>query len=461
MRQLPEKFTAMMRPLAGDALIDALENGEPKRGLRVNTLRLSSEEFKSISPFGLEASPLCPDSFIIGNDEPAGVCAYHDAGLYYLQEPSASSVGEAAGAAPGMRVLDLCAAPGGKSTHIAAKLRGEGILISNECVGSRVKPLRSNLERMGVRNAAITSMMPYDLRKHFMESFDLVLTDAPCSGEGMFRREKNALTEWTYEHALSCAERQTAILEDAAAMTAVGGALVYSTCTLNVYENEMVIDSFLTAHPEFEMEEIEHLSAYSAKPEWCGASHENIRLAARLMPHIVPGEGHFVAKMRKLDSHESVSRQEKSSSRYKQCGKVRLRALTRDENALFSSFWSDNFSSEPWYEPLVYGDNVYLIAPGVRELSIAIAQGVHVGAFKTKRFEPTHSLYMAAEPRTVLRRLELDEDSYRSYVSGSEIECSENGYCAVTVSGYIIGYGKASGGILKNKYPTGLRRSIN
>jgi len=460
MRKLPEKFIEIMRPLAGDALIDALENGEPKRGLRVNTLRLTVDEFMKISPFKLEQSPLCKDSFIISMDDPAGIHPFHDAGLYYLQEPSASSVGQAAGAVPGMRVLDLCAAPGGKSTHVAAKLRGEGILVSNECVSSRVKPLRSNLERMGVRNCAVTSMMPYDLSKYFTESFDLVLTDAPCSGEGMYRREENALTEWTYEHALSCADRQSSILEDAAAMTAPGGALVYSTCTLNVYENEMVIDKFLTAHPEFEMVEIEHLKDYPAKPEWCGAAHNEIRLAARLMPHIVPGEGHFVAKMRKTDSVQEISK-EKARSHRQQSRKERLRPLTKDENALFNSFWKDNFTAEPWYEPVVYLDNVYLIAPEVRDMTIAAAQGVHIGTFKTKRFEPTHSLYMAADPKTVLRSMELDEETYKLYISGREIPCGENGWCAVTINGYIIGYGKASGGMLKNKYPTGLRKVIN
>ncbi|NLD86898.1 MAG: hypothetical protein GX633_01375 [Clostridiales bacterium] len=449
--RLPKDFVSMMRPLTGDELISELQHGEAKRGLRVNTLRITPEEFEKLSSFPLRKSPLCSEGFIIDRDAPAGTCAFHDAGLYYLQEPSASAVGEACGDVRGLNILDLCAAPGGKSTHLAAKAGHSGTIIANECVKSRTKPLRSNLERMGVRIHAVTSAMPYELKPYFAERFDLVLADVPCSGEGMFRREENALREWSLDHVRSCAERQSSILEDAAAMTAPGGLLVYSTCTLNVYENELTIDTFLSAHPEFVMERIDSVSIPGARPDWCKALNEYIRLAGRLMPHVVEGEGHFVAKMRKT-TEGSVS------SVVKSIIKSRLRAMTTQENELFYSFWRDSFSCEPWYEPAVFEDKVYLISPELRDIPYSVSQGVHAGSFRTKRFEPSHTLYMAVSPDDIYSTLPLDNETYRAFISGLELPCEEKGFCAVTFGGYIIGYGKGSGGVLKNKYPAGLRR---
>ncbi len=457
MNKIPKEFLDDMKFLLGkdfDAFADAMCNGEPKKGLRINTLKVSCDAFESISPFSLQKSPLCTEGYIVSSEERAGSHAYHHAGLYYMQEPSAGCVVEALNPKENMRVLDLCAAPGGKSGHIAARLAGTGLLVANECVSARAKILRSNMERLGVKNACITSAMPDRIAQTFPSYFDAVVVDAPCSGEGMFRKEESACTDWSREHVKSCAVRQRSILDSAAETLCENGTLLYSTCTLNPTEDEWVIDDFLKSHPEFTMEKIDAVTLPSAHPEWCNAN-ESIRLAAKLMPHEIDGEGHFVARLRKTDGTrcDSFTMPKKSSTRQ----------LSKSEFSIVKDFWNEHFSCQLWGEPILCGDVVYL--PSIQPSLPIICSGVPIGSIKGSRFEPEHGLYLALSAEDSYNKVCLDPSNplVHRYLAGEEIPYTgEKGYCMVCVGtdGYAfpIGFGKASGGVLKNKYPKGLRR---
>ena len=449
--EIPQAFLETMRDLLGaeySAFEAAFLQHPPVRGLRVNTLKLPAEEFAAISPFPLTPSPLCRDGFILHSDDRVGLHPFHHAGLFYMQEPSASSVIEALDPAPGMTVLDLCAAPGGKSTHLAARLAGQGILVSNECVSSRVRPLCSNLERIGARNAIVTSAMPDLLADAFGPCFDAVVVDAPCSGEGMFRRDEEAVRQWSPEHTAGCAARQALILSDAARMVRAGGTLMYSTCTLNLDENERMIDLFLTDHPDFVLEPISAVRLPAAFGAEIGVRAELSR-AARLMPHTVPGEGHFVARLHRRDGDTT------------QLPLIAGAPLKGEQTALFRDFWRALFREEPWYEPMLRGDTVWL-APG--GLECAVRAGVPAGHFLRGRFEPDHALFMAMPAQAIGSRVSLYADDPRiaAFLRGEQISAAaEKGWCAVCVSAggrdYPLGFGKASGCVVKNHYPKGLR----
>ncbi len=448
--EIPQAFLEDMRALLGEdyaAFADAFLSQPPVRGLRVNTLKLTPEEFADISPYPLAPSPLCRDGFILDSDERVGPHPFHHAGLFYMQEPSASAVVEALDPAPGMTVLDLCAAPGGKSTHLAARLAGRGVLVSNECVPSRVQPLCSNLERIGARNAVVLSAMPDVLADTLGPCFDAVVVDAPCSGEGMFRRDGEAVRQWSRDHVAGCAARQALILSDAARLVRGGGMLIYSTCTLNIHENEETVEAFLDAQPDFTLEPIQAVrlpSAFGGTAGGHGLAH-----AARLMPHTVRGEGHFIARLRRRDGGAAELPLEPGHP------------LSSEQSALFQEFWRALFDEEPWYEPSLYGDTVWL-SPG--RVTGAVRAGVPAGRFLRGRFEPEHALFMAAPVGHIRNLVPLSSGDPRlsAFLRGEQISAAaEKGWCAVCVSAggrdYPVGFGKASGGVIKNHYPKGLR----
>jgi len=191
-------------------------------------------------------------------------------------------------------VLDLCAAPGGKSTQIACKLAGKGLLVSNELIPSRAKILSQNIERMGIGNCIVLNERPDVLAGRFAKAFDKILVDAPCSGEGMFRKNAVAVDEWSQEAVINCKARQIEILDHVANMLKNGGTLTNSTCTYSKEENEEVIDSFLSRHDRFRVV----ASAYkfdSGIPIDGGSRNGEITLCNRVYPHKVGGEGHFFA----------------------------------------------------------------------------------------------------------------------------------------------------------------------
>ena len=449
--EIPQAFFEDMRSLLGknySAFERAFFSQPPVRGLRVNTLKLTPEAFSSISPYPLTPSPLCRDSFLLDSDARVGLHPFHHAGLFYMQEPSASAVVEALDPSPGTMVLDLCAAPGGKATHLAARLAGDGILVANECVASRVQPLCSNLERIGARNAVVTSAMPDVLAAAFDSCFDAVVVDAPCSGEGMFRRDKEAIRQWSREHVAGCAARQALILSDGARMVRAGGVLIYSTCTLNSHENEEVIDAFLSTHPDFELEPIQAVALPTVFGSEIGVRAELSR-AARLMPHTVRGEGHFIARLRRTEGEDAILPLEAGQP------------LKGEQAALFRDFWDTLFDVKPWYEPTLSGDTVWL-SPG--RLPAAIRSGIPAGRLIRGRFEPSHALFLAVPAAHIRNRVSFPagDPHLQSFLRGEQLAVSaEKGWCGIGISAdnaeYPVGFGKASGGVIKNHYPKGLR----
>ena len=430
-----------MKTLLGgefDAFLKIYNSDRSFRGLRVNTLKCSADKLRGLLGFPLEPTPFCPDGFYI----PDGVVSLgnhplHHAGAFYIQEPSASSAVEMLGVEQGDIVLDLCAAPGGKSTQIGAKLRGTGLLWSNEIVKSRANILLSNIERMGIANAVVSNSHPDALCDALAEQFDKVLVDAPCSGEGMFRKNAAAQTEWSEEHVKSCAERQLHILNSARRALRPGGVLVYSTCTFSPEENEGVITRFLAENPDFALED-----------SGVSFGRPALQAARRIFP-MDGGEGHFAARLRKNGVR---------------LPRVTAKAASAAPDREVLAFYDSLFAGRPFGERIVNKNNKIIILPEnyieTKGLPILRA-GVVLGEAVKNRIEPHHSAFAAAKPEQCVSRVDLDCESaeIRAYLHGEEIAvpAGVRGYAAVCVNGVTAGFGKASNGRLKNKYPKGLR----
>jgi 16S rRNA C967 or C1407 C5-methylase (RsmB/RsmF family)/NOL1/NOP2/fmu family ribosome biogenesis protein len=398
-----------------------------RRGLRVNTLRLSPQAFAALSPFGLRPGGILPEGFIL-EDAAQGIGAhpYHLAGMFYLQEPSALAAVAALEVRPGMRVLDLCAAPGGKSGAIAAQLAGQGLLVSNEIVAGRAKTLRSTLERLGVTNAAVTQAHPDDLCAALPGYFDAVLVDAPCSGEGMFRKDPAAVKEWSPAHVRACAGRQYSILCSAAGAVAPGGALVYSTCTFSVEENEAVVERFCAAHPAFAL-----------------------RFTRRLYPHTGPGEGHFVARLVRQDGGAPAA-----------CGPMRLPLC---KSAAYAAFAADTLRVPPAGEIVQLPDGRVFALPlplpgALKDRVRLLSAGVYCGDILQERFRPAHALSMAAGV-AFYTELKPEAAQLHRFLTGETIPCDTNlrGWARVLTENFPLGFGKMVQGTLKNHLPKGLR----
>jgi 16S rRNA C967 or C1407 C5-methylase (RsmB/RsmF family)/NOL1/NOP2/fmu family ribosome biogenesis protein len=434
-------------------------------GLRVNSLKISPTDFHGISPYPLKPIPWCPTGFILEtprNDQalstlPPGKHPYHAAGLYYLQDPTAMAVAELLSPQPGELVLDLSAAPGGKSTHLVDLMRNQGILIANEIVTQRAWDLAENLERWGARITAILNARPEVLASQFGAIMDRVLLDAPCSGEGMFRKSENARLDWSIELIQSCALRQEKILTCAAQLVRPGGFLAYTTCTFTPEENERVIDRFLTAHPEFSLVNIPPQPGFTpACPDWVTTpSHHPLQRAVRLWPHMLEGEGHFIALLRKS-----------TSSRAEDMPITRFKPQLPDKERLklFYSFWENTFQEPPpTYANLhLSGTYLYQVQERLPDLSglKIIHPGWWVGVFHRGWFEPAHALAMGIQPGQVQRvvNLSLHEPETLAYLRGESImSAGEPGWCLVAVDNFPLGWGKRSHEMLKNAYPRGLR----
>lgn len=412
----------------------------------------------------------CPTGFVLIDEQydkpisPPGKHPYHSAGLYYLQEPSAMAVAEILAPQPGERVLDLAAAPGGKATHLAALMQNSGLLVANEIHSKRYWELIQNLERCGIINTLATQASPQILSDHFGEYFDRVLLDAPCSGEGMFRKGDLARREWKPNIVRSCAIRQYNILEDASRLLKVDGHLVYSTCTFSPEENEGVIATFLSKHPEFELVTIDQIEGFSrARPDWVGLPPDDqVARAVRIWPHLAPGEGHFIARFIKKglsvgnDEHKEYkprpSTQQNSPT-----------GLNRSTLAIFDEFCAENLSITFDRSRLVQvGGLVYRIpehAPDVSGFS-QLHYGWLLGNYINGRFNPSHALAMGIKSDQVFHNLNLAQDDPRlaAYFSGETImDTGENCWVLMSVDGFPIGWGKRVNNVIKNFYPHGLR----
>lgn len=510
---LPEKFLERMQNMLGEEYPAFLESlsGKRYRALRLNPLKTQIQEAKEKLPFALSPVPWTKNGFYYEEEEQPGKHPYHEAGLYYIQEPSAMApvpclMEEPASAvaipkqqedvsaaamperqeepvsaaaipeqqekpATPERVLDLCAAPGGKSTQIAEYMRGRGMLITNEIHPQRAKILSENIERMGISNAIVLNETPESLSKRFIAFFDRILVDAPCSGEGMFRKNDNAGEEWSEENVALCAERQDGILDCAATMLKPGGRLVYSTCTFAPAEDEGSVSRFLEAHPDFYLEKEE-----------------------RLMPHKVKGEGHFLAVL------------------HREGGQLSSAATAGTEKSLALKDCKEflDFAKEALTIPaeeltagkilLRFGEQLYLApaeTPSLRGLKV-LRPGLHLGTVKKNRFEPSHALALFLKKEQAVNGINLscDGTAVRKYLEGQtltigagcDVEMADiitrgrtaaeqadtitregrsagqadvsmpKGWCLVCVDGYSLGWGKAAGAVLKNHYPKGLRK---
>lgn len=435
---LPKAFKEGMREILKDEY-DAFEasyDGPRYVGLRFNPLKAAREEFLGAVPFSLEPVDWAREGFYYNPEERPGKSALHEAGAFYIQEPSAMSAVEILDPRPGDRVLDMCAAPGGKSTQIAGRLMGHGLLISNEYVKDRARILSSNIERMGIVNACVINESPDRVASSFPAFFDKILVDAPCSGEGMFKKEENALGEWSPENVKMCHERQLMILDEAAKCLRAGGIITYSTCTFNKLENEGTMDDFLKSHPEFTLEKTE-----------------------RFWPHRIKGEGHFVARFRL--SGEQVPREDKPVNLTGSEAKLlkEIRAFLSDELKLTGEC-IDKLTSG--HKPEAFGDNIYLLPEGIGSLKGLRVErpGLWVATAKKNRLEPSHSLALALKPSYVVASVAISDTDADRYIEGNTLTCdpSLKGWVLLTVRGFSLSFGKASGGVIKNHYPKGLRR---
>ena len=516
MSSLPVDFTAKMKALLGAEFEEFLEcyENDKYQALRINSLKRADlnpdrifegivntaenrkEECKAKELF--ERVPWAVDGYYYDQGLRPGKHAYHEAGVYYIQEPSAMSAAALLAPKPGMRVLDLCAAPGGKTTQLATYLKQEGILVSNEIHPARCKILSQNVERMGIKNAIVTNEDSKRLAEFFPSYFHAILVDAPCSGEGMFRKNPEAMEEWSANQVAVCANRQQEILDNAAKMLMGGGTLVYSTCTFSPEENEQTIAKFLTEHKEFEILEVEAPYFSSGNPAWAGEPVEQViagklKKTFRLWPNKLHGEGHFVAVLKKVGEYAPIPnetgalegdcfKKEKGNKKGNQnkTGSI----LDRQMQQALEEFVKSALNQEAadWILSgtlTLFGDQLYRLpdgAPSLRGLKVLRA-GLWIGEFKKNRFEPSHALAMTLGIADVtcavnIKLFKGEEKDPRaaaffrgeSFLIEEEELCESNtrdkGWTLICVDGFSAGWGKLSNRQVKNHYPKGLRKEV-
>lgn len=410
------------------------------RGLRVNTSKISVEDFKKLQVCDLKPSSICKEAFYIQDDiQGLGNHPAHLAGLFYMQEPSASSAVEVLDVQQGDWVLDLCAAPGGKSTQIAAKLNHTGFLVSNEIDNKRAQILMSNMERLGFSECMITNAHPQMLTKEMAGWFDKVLVDAPCSGEGMFKKHEKAMDDWSIEHVQACATRQKQVLDSAYVALKENGILVYSTCTYAMEENEEVVADFLKRYPDMEL--IDANVSFGRQGFACeGMDHTKV---IRIFP-MDEGEGHFVAKFRKCGLQTS------SKIKYAQ----------NEKEPLLEQFMKQQLNKIPNYILHVKDKVYYKKTPFIQLKKIPILrQGICCGTITKNRLEPHQHFYSAGEHQNAFYQVcELNDEQTKYFLQGNQLDiCGFKGYTCMRWNMHEIGFTKGDMTVLKNKYPKGMR----
>ncbi|WP_339172979.1 RsmB/NOP family class I SAM-dependent RNA methyltransferase [Paenibacillus sp. FSL H7-0943] len=501
--QLPSSFSERMMDLLGtdyNQFADSYKE-TPNGGVRVNTLKISVEKLQALSTLELEPIPWCPTGFYTEDGARPGKHPHYHAGLYYIQEPSAMAPVELLDVQPGDRVLDLCAAPGGKSTQISAKLSGEGLLVTNDLHPERTKALAKNLELYGVRNGIVLNESPDHIAAAFPLYFDKILIDAPCSGEGMFRKDEDMVKQWDSGTPAKYAAMQRDILRSAAIALAPGGTLVYSTCTFATEENEEIIAEFISEHPQFSVITVGGTGSFAP-------GFGELSGTARLWPHKVKGEGHFMAVLQHVGPKVSAEERDQAE--------VKLSAVTRNTNkkgtahiksankpearrgkegkfsnksaagaergrqgsgeeqalAAYGDFIKDQLGWEPKGYPIFFGDHLYISPLPKERLNglKAIRPGWYVGHVRNGRFIPGHPMATALHPEESCRSVSLSSTSNEaiSYLKGEtllisqerlsiKIGTTQKGYVLVCIDGYSAGWGKWQDGVLKNEYPAGWR----
>ncbi len=433
-----------MAPLLGSELEAFLASYDRPRqaGLRVNPLK--TDCCPDLTPFVTGPISWARDGYFLRPGARPGLHPYHEAGLYYLQEPSAMAPAALLDPQPGERVLDLCAAPGGKSTQLAAAMAGRGLLVSNEINPKRARILSRNLERMGVSNALVLNEDPRRLQARFAGCFDKILVDAPCSGEGMFRKEPDAVADWSGQLVQMCARRQQEILASAARMLRPGGRLVYSTCTFSPEENEGVISQFLKAHPDFAVEEVPAPWFSPGRPDWVADPAPGLEQTFRLWPHRLPGEGHFAAVLRRRGEDAGAWAPQQKSQKLPQAVEEFLKPLPplpEGMPLLFAGQW--------YWAPAALPD-----LAGLRVLR----PGLELGEVRKDRFLPAHALALFCKTAPQTAAFAWDSPEIAAYLRGEAVPGGQRGWTLVTADGLSIGWAKGDGSQLKNHYPKGLRR---
>lgn len=428
---LPEAFLQRMEAQLGSEYPAFLESLERPRAVALRFNPMKGE--RPVLPFVGAPVPWEPEGFYYDPQTRPGLHVYHEAGVYYLQEASAMAPVALLDPKPGERICDLCAAPGGKTTQIAGRMLGQGFLVCNEINPKRAKILSRNIERMGVANALVTNEHPETLASRFPGFFDRVLVDAPCSGEGMFRKEEAAVTDWSQETVQMCARRQREILDSAARLVRPGGRLVYSTCTFAPEEDEETVAAFLEAHPEFTPEPVE--------APWF-VPGENA--SYRMWPHKLLGEGHFAAVLRKTQGES---------------GKVPACPGEKCPKA-WESFAKELDITLPEGKAVSFGQSLYWAPTELPELNRlkVLRPGLELGTERKGRFEPAHALALWLKTCAVTESFPPESPEMKAYLHGDVVPSGKKGWCLVQAGGYAIGWGKGDGSVLKNHYPKGLRR---
>jgi len=516
---LPASFLEKMKILLRDDYDNFMSSYDRQSyyGVRINELKLSPEQWLTISPLQerVEPIPWTSNAFYYQDSDRPGKHPHYNAGLYYIQEPSAMVPVELLDVKPGHRVLDLCAAPGGKSTQIASKLQGHGVLVTNDIATERTKVLAKNIAMAGVRNAIVLNEEPQKIAERFPTWFDRVLVDAPCSGEGMFRKNEGMIAEWENYSVEKCSLMQKQILDQVAKMVAPGGRIVYSTCTFSPEENEAQIARFIAEHEEFEVLHIDTNWGWQhGNSKWI-ADHvppllnkeklDSIDGTIRVWPHHTKGEGHFIAvlqhrgeassipvhdtgigrliwpqnqeKTSKFDRNTVKHKGKKEALLAKQSGKSQIKSSSKELD--LAQIW-EQFHDQALelllhedQQIVVHGDRVYmqpLYVPPLKGLKVVRA-GWFIGEIKFDKFHPSQALAMGLTKNESIRVLSLSSDSeeMNRYLKGETIFVNEeqlcirkgakkNGFALVCADGYPVGFGKLVDGMLKNELAVGWRR---
>lgn len=445
------KFLERMKTLLGnsyDEFLKSIQSNNNIRGLRVNTKKISVKNFIEISPYKLKKIGYNSDGFILFDDVQMGGEVYHQAGMFYMQEPSAMIPINSIKIAPNWKVLDLCAAPGGKTTQISNELSNEGLVISNDVKFTRCRALVDNVERLGLDNVIITSASAEDICQNFQNYFDLVLIDATCSGEGMFRKNLNLAQTWSEKNIQRCVSIQSQLLNQASKTLKKNGILVYSTCTFSIEENEGSVLSFLTEHNEFELIEVNDIVKQVTVDGYKIDEHFPLEKTRRFFPHIAEGEGQFVAVFKKLfDDGKSFCREAKVKENDEQVAEVKQFLTQLGINSIECKRIYIK-SNQIWILPKT---NVILKKNVLR-------YGVKLGEFENGEIVPSHSFFMAfGHLFSNIVSLNINDERLSKYLEGRDISAScRNGWGSIEVCGCIIGGFRARNGFLTNYYPQNL-----
>lgn len=459
---LPPLFLERMKDMLGEDYDKFIQSYEKPRtlGLRVNTAKISCEDFEKLAPFPIKKIPWVKNGYFYDEESRPARCPYYQAGLYYLQEPSAMTPASRIPVEPGDYVLDLCAAPGGKATALGAALKGEGILVANDISTSRARALLRNLELFGVPNLFVANDTPDKLAKAFPGFFSKIILDAPCSGEGMFRKEDSLAKDWTPEKSYELSQIQRQLMVNAVDLLSPGGLLLYSTCTFAPEEDEGAVSFLLEKYPDLELLEMPGYEGFSqGNPAW-GNGDARLSRCVRIFPHKMNGEGHFLALFKKPGD----SRPAGFSPKTKPDKNARKWIETFFEEIGLKTLGGQPFD---WNRVEIRADKVYYlppVAPDFRGITF-LRNGLYLGDLKKNRFEPSEPLALALRKgdAAAVISLPVSDERLTRYLKGETLSiepeeaANKKGWHLLCADGYPIGFGKLVNQVLKNKYPAGWR----